>query len=75
MLHCTRGGGVLSTEPGQARHGEDKQVYQSQLSREAKLIVQGQQELVRDFAVFWARFKVRLGVGATKVSATNVDPQ
>lgn len=74
MLHCTRGGSVLSAEPGQARYGKDKQVYQSQLSREAKLIVQGQQELVRDFAVFWARFKARLGIGPTKVSARNVDP-
>jgi len=60
---------------GQAQFGKDKQVYQSQLSREAQLIVQGQQEFVRDFAVFWTRILDRLGIGATKLPAADTQPR
>lgn len=54
---------------GQARSGKDKQVCQSQLSREAKLIVQGQQESVRDVAGCWARSITWLGIRSIKALA------
>lgn len=54
---------------GQARSGKDKQVYQSQLSHEAKLIVRGQRDWVRDFAVFWARIIAWLSIRSTKALA------
>ena len=41
-------------------------MYQSQLSREAKLIVQGRQEWVRGFAAIWSRLIRRLGIGGAK---------
>lgn len=57
-------------KPGQARCGKDKQLYQSQLSREAKLIVQGRQEWLRDLAVVLNRLVTRLGVSAPKAPPT-----
>ena len=55
-------------KPGQARCGKDKQLYQSQLSREAKLIVQGWQEWLHDLAVVLNRFLTRLGTSAPKAA-------
>jgi len=37
-------------------------------------MVQGQQEFLRDFAVFWTRFLTRLGIGTTKVPTTGMQP-
>ena len=47
-------------------------MYQDELYREAKLIVQGRQAWVRDFALFWTRLVARFGVGATKPPTTGL---
>ena len=47
-------------------------MYQDELRREAKLIVQGRQAWVRDFASFWSRLVARLGVRFTKPSARDL---
>ena len=43
-------------------------MYQDELRREAKLIVQGRQAWVHDLAIFWTRIAARLGIGTAKVS-------
>ena len=60
-------------EPGLSPIWKDKQLYQDQLSREAKLIVQGRQEWLRDFAVIWDRLMARLGISAPKAPATDAE--
>ncbi len=47
-------------------------MYQDELRREAKLIVQGRQAWVRDLASLWSRLVARLGIGATKPSAKDL---
>jgi hypothetical protein len=47
-------------------------MYQDDLYREAKLIVQGRQAWVRDFAMFWTRFMARLRTGTTKPSTKDL---
>ncbi len=37
-------------------------MYQDELRREAKLITQGRQAWVSDFATFWSRVMARLGI-------------
>ena len=61
-----------SVKPGQARYRKDKQMYRDELRREAKLIVQGRQAWVRDFASLWTRLVARLGIGTKKPSATGL---
>jgi len=39
-------------------------MYRDQLSHEAKLIVQGRQEIIRDAARLWNRVLIRLGIKA-----------
>jgi hypothetical protein len=46
-------------------------MYQDQLFREARLIIQGQQEFVRDAAALWRRLMARLGVKAAKAPAAD----
>lgn len=47
-------------------------MYQDELRREAKLIVQGRQAWVRDFAGFWSRLVARLGIGTAKPSGRDL---
>ena len=43
-------------------------MYQDELRLEAKLIVQGRQAWVRDFASFWSRLVAKLGTTTTKLT-------
>ena len=43
-------------------------MYQDELSREAKLIVQGRRAWVRDFAAFWTRLMARFSATTAKSS-------
>lgn len=47
-------------------------MHQDDLNRTPKLIMQGRQAWVRDFANLWTRFVARLGIGTTKVSSTDL---
>ena len=47
-------------------------MYQDELRRAAKLIVQGRQAWVRDIANFWSRMVARLGIATTKPSDTDL---
>ncbi len=47
-------------------------MYQDELYREAKLIMQGWQEWVRAFATFWTGFVARSGIEPTKSSDTEL---
>lgn len=47
-------------------------MYQDELYREAKQIVQGRQEWVRDLATFWLRLKARFGAGVAQSPATDL---
>ena len=58
-------------KPSQARCGKDKQLHQSQLSREAKSIVQGRQEWLRDFAVIRDRLMARRGISTLTAPPTD----
>ncbi len=46
-------------------------MYQDELRREARLVMQGWQAWVRDFAVRWSSFTARLGGGRAKPPGTD----
>ena len=47
-------------------------MYQDELRREAKLIMQGWQAWVHAFATFWTRAMARPAIGAAKPSARDL---
>ena len=47
-------------------------MYQDELRREAKLIVQGRQAWVRDLASLWSRLVARLGSRTTPSTGTDL---